>query len=123
MIPQFIGAFFIAVVVMVAGSLLWPKIMKRDRPEVLQAVHDRVVETEAGKKAEEVLGTVDIPENPKEVIMSVSSQAASQVGSVIQKKTEEIVTHRIIEEVVKRFETLPKEEKEQVQTVICKPAQ
>jgi len=123
MIPQFIGAFLLASIVMIGGSLLWPKIMKRDRPEVLQAVHDRVVETEAGKKAEEVLGAVDIPENPKQAIASVSSQAASQVGSVIQKKTEEIVTHRIIEEVVKRFETLPKEEKEQVQTVICKPVQ
>ena len=123
MIPQFIGAFLLASIVMIGGSLLWPKIMKRDRPEVLQAVHDRVVETEAGKKAEEVLGTVDIPENPKQVIASVSSQAASQIGSIIQKKTEEIVTHRIIEVVVKRFETLPKEEKEQVQTVICKPVQ
>ena len=123
MIPQFIGAFLLASIVMIGGSLLWPKIMKRDRPEVLQAVHDRVVETEAGKKAEEVLGTVDIPENPKQAIASVSSQAASQIGSIIQKKTEEIVTHRIIEEVVKRFETLPKEEKEQVQTVICKPVQ
>ena len=123
MIPQFIGAFLLASIVMIGGSLLWPKIMKRDRPEVLQAVYDRVVETEAGKKAEEVLGTVDIPENPKQAIASVSSQAASQIGSIIQKKTEEIVTHRIIEEVVKRFETLPKEEKEQVQTVICKPVQ
>ena len=77
MIPQFIGSFVLASVVLVGGSLLWPKIMKQERPEVLQAVHDKVVETDIGKKAEEVLGTVDVPQNAGQAAASLSSQARS----------------------------------------------
>jgi hypothetical protein len=123
MIPQFIVAFLLASVVLIGGSLLWPKFMKGDRPPVLQAVHDKVIETDAGRKAEEVLGTYTIPNDIPQAVSSVSSQVATEVGSTVQKKVEEVVTTRIIEEVVKRFETLPTQQKEEVKNIICKPTQ
>ena len=102
--------------------MLWPVIMKTDRPPVLQAVRDQVVETEIGRRVEDVLGTYTT-DNIPQTVSSASSQIANQVGTAVQEKAEEIVTHRIIEEVVKRFETLPEKDKEEVQSVICKPTQ
>jgi hypothetical protein len=123
MIQQFIGAFLLSSVLLTGGSLLWPVFTKQTRPAILQAVRDKVVETEAGKKAEDVLGVYTNSDNVSGTVSSVSSQLVSQAGLVVQKKVEEVVTTRIIEEVVKRFETLPNEQKEEVKTIICKPSE
>jgi len=123
MILKFIGAFVLASVVMMGGSLVWPKFMKGDRPAVLQAVHDKVIETDIGKRAEDDLGAYTVPSDVSQAVSSVSSQVAAQVGNAVQKKVEEVVTTRIVEEVVKRFETLPASEKEEVKNAICKPVQ
>jgi len=123
MIPQFIGAFLFASVVMIGGSLAWPMIMKQERPPLLQAVRDRVVETDIGKNIENVLGVYAIPEDVPQAISSASSQVVNQVGTAVQKKVEDAVTDRVIEEVVKRFDTLTTADKEEVKTVICKPTQ
>lgn len=108
---------------MIGGSLLWPLVMKQSRPPVLQAVHDKVVETEAGKKAEEILGVQNGPIDVQQAVGSVSSQLVTQAGNTVQKKIEEIVTQKVVEEVVKRFDTLPNANKEEVKALICKPAQ
>jgi len=123
MIPQFVGAFLFASVVMIGGSLAWPLIMKQERPPLLQAVRDRVVETDIGRNAENVLGAYTVPTDVPQAVSSVSSQVISQVGVVVQKKIEDVVTERVIEEMVKRFDTLSPSDKEGVKTVICKPAQ
>jgi len=123
MIPQFIGAFFVSSALVVSGSLLWPVISKQSRPAVLQAVRDAVVETDAGKKAEEVLGVYADPQRVPQNISSVSSQVVTHIETVVQQKTEEIVTRRVIEEVVKRFETLPSADQEEIKAVICKTSE
>jgi len=123
MIPQFIGAFLVTSIVMIGSSLLWPVVMKQDRPPVLQTVRDAVVKTEAGKKAEEVLGVYTVPDNMPQAVNDASSLVVQSVGTAVQKKVEEVVTTRVIEEVVKRFDTLPSQDKEEIKTIICKPAQ
>ena len=123
MIPQFIGAFLLASIVMIGGSLVWPVIMKSSRPPILQAVRDKVVETDIGRDAENVLGQYTIPADVPQAVGSASSQVVNQVGTIVQKKVEDAVTERVIEEVVRRFDTLPTADKEEVKAVICKPAQ
>jgi hypothetical protein len=97
--------------------------MKKERPPVLEAVRNEVVKTDAGRKAEEVLGVYTVPENVPQAMNEVSSQVVQTVGTVVQKKVEEVVTTRVIEEVVKRFDSLPSQDKEEIKSIICKPAQ
>lgn len=123
MILKFIGAFVLASVVMIGGSLVWPKLMKGERPPVLQAVYEKVIETDMGKKAEDVLGTYNIPQDVPQAVSSASTQVASQVGVVVQKKVEEAVTSRIIDEFVKRYDTLPASDQEDIKNAICQPSQ
>jgi hypothetical protein len=119
MIPQFIGAFLVASVTMIAGSFVWPMVSKEARPPILEAVHDKVVETEAGRKVEQTLiayTTTDL----NQTVSSVSSQVVTQVGGIVQQKAEELVTERFIDEFLKRFDSLSPAEKDQVKAVICK---
>lgn len=102
---------------------MWPVIMKSERPPILQAVRDKVVETDVGRNAETILGAYTIPKDVPQAVSSVSSQVASQVQTAVQKKVEDVVTEKIIEEVVKRFETLSPQDKEEVKAAICKPSQ
>jgi len=119
MIPQFIGAFLVATVTMIAGSFVWPMVSKQARPPILEAVHEKALETDAGKKVEKVLG-VYTGVGLNETVSSVSSQVVTQVGNTVQQKAEEIVTQRLIDELLKRFDTLSEKEKEQVKTTVCK---
>lgn len=119
MIQQFIGSFIVSSILLVGGSLVWPVVMKKERPAVLQAVRDTVVETEIGKQAEDVLGTYTDPKQ----ISSMSSQVITQMQASVQHTVEDTVTTKVIEEVIKRFETLPIEKQEEMRAVICQPVQ
>jgi len=123
MIPQFIGAFIFSSVALIGGSLVWPVVMKQERPPILQTVHDEVIKTDIGRNAEDILGVNTGPIDVPQTVGSVSANVVNQVGNAVQQKVESVVTDRIIEELVKRFDTLPPSNKEEVKAIICKPNQ
>ena len=121
-VPKFIGAFVVASILMVGASILWPKLAKTERPKVLEDIHSQVLGTQIGQDAESAVNSVEIPSNVPSYVASVSSNVGAQALSVVQKKTEEIVTNRIVEEVIRRYETIPDAEKQKMQEIICKPS-
>lgn len=122
MIPQFIGAFLAGSALIVGASFLWPKLTGQARPQLLEDVHEKALETDAGRRAEDVLGITD-PENVQKIdIGSVSASVVKTVTTEVQKKSEEIIEKRIIEELVRRVEVLPADQKQEVQKIICAPA-
>ncbi len=122
MIQQFIGAFLVASAIMVGGSFLWPVVMKSKRPPLLEAVHEKALETQVGRQADNVLGAYISPDGIGGTVNNASNQVIQSIGTGVQNKVEDIVTQRLVEEVVRRLETMDTKEKQQIQTVICQPA-
>ena len=123
MVMQFIGAFIAASVLVITASIIWPNITKKDRPELLEKVHEQVIETDAGRRAEEVLGGATVFDTLPGRVQTVAGSVSAAATTFIGERTEEVVTRRIIEEVTKRYETMSEDEKNKMRELICTPSQ
>ena len=122
-LARFIAAFAIAAVSTVGGSVLWPMLTSSPRPNALEQVHTAFVTTPLGQQVEDVLGVSDGPVDAKLVIASASAKVVETVGKEVQKKAEDLIYSRISEEIIRRYETLPTDDKDQVKKAVCEPAQ
>lgn len=118
---RFIGAAVISSLTLVGGSIIWPKLTSQPRPELVEKVYDSVKETTLGVQVEALLGDTD-QASLSGSVASVAGTVANQVAQDVQKKSQEFITEKVVEEVLKRFETLPEKQQEQVRQSVC-PAQ
>lgn len=99
----------------IGSSFVWPKLTGTPRPPLLEEVHTKLLETDMGKQTEAVLGTSDEPID----LASESSKLIQTVGGEVQKKSEELIKMRIVDELLKRFDSLTPEQQKEVQEKIC----
>lgn len=104
------------------GSLVWPRVTSSPRPKLLQEVHDTVIKTPVGAQAAQVLG-VSTDQNVQPINLG---QIAGNIGNAIktaaQNRAQTIVTAQIVGQLSNGYEKLPKDQQQQLQQIICKPA-
>ncbi len=102
-------------------SLLWPKLTNQARPAQLQQIHDTILGTQVGQQAAQALGVTDEPHvtpvNPGQIIHSVVESAVTTV----EHRTQQIVVENAVKQLSSQFATLPQDQKQQIQAIICKP--
>lgn len=117
---------FIAIGLVSAGamsvvSLVWPKLTLKPRPVPLQQIHDVVLGTKIGEQAAQTLGVADeakvTPINPSAVVASV----ASSLVATAEKRVQQVVVENAVKQLTNQFDQLPQDQKQQIQTIICKP--
>lgn len=114
---QFVMSAIIASITLSGASLLWPRLTTQPRPEFLNKVHDVVVSTGPGQQAATVLGVSD------EAKAEPFSLKALQDGvtHAVTNRVQEVVMGNAVNELSRQFDTLPKDQKLQIQEVLCKP--
>lgn len=119
------GRFFLALMVAVTtfagGSLLWPRLTTRPRPKLLQDVHDLVLRTPVGQHSADVLGVSDETTVEPINIGAVVGSVVNGAKTAIQKRVQTVVVTNAVNSLSRRFESLPPEQKEQIQEILCKP--
>lgn len=102
-------------------SLAWPRLTAQSRPMPLQKVHDVVLGTQIGQQAAETLGVASpsgvTPIDPKQIVQS----AIQTVVTTIERRTQEVVVTNAVKQLNSQFDQLPQDQKQQIQTIICKP--
>lgn len=118
LIIKFIITLASSLTVVAAASLVWPKITSAPEPDPLIQVRSKVLGTEIGQKAADVLG---INETAQPInIGSVAGDAVNAVVSDVQQKAQETATREIIIQVVKKIETLAPDQQQRIKEEICK---
>lgn len=110
-------AFFIAGFV----SIAWPYITTAPRPAPLTALYSVVSQTPLGENTARVLGASTNGSTTPINISTVGKSVTSSVVAAAQHKAQEIITTHAVRELTKQFQTLPDDQKKQIQEVICKP--
>lgn len=102
-------------------SLVWPRLTAQPRPVPLKEVHDTILGTQVGQQAAQALGvsgdTGVTPVNPGQVVRSV----IESVVTTVEHRTQEVVVENAVKQLTGQFTTLPAEQKQQIQAIICKP--
>ncbi len=113
--------FFVSGIAVSVVSLAWPKLTAQARPAPLQQVHDTVLGTQLGKQTATALGVTDeakvTPINPGQVLGSV----VTSIVTTVEKRTQEVIVVNAVKQLTNQFDQLPQDQKQQIQTVICKP--
>jgi hypothetical protein len=120
-ILQFILALAVAGTSLASGSLVWPRLTTDARPKLLQDVHDIVLKTDIGRQSAQVLGVADEanvePINPAKIV----GGAIDGVKNIVQQRIQTVIVGNAVHQLSSQFERLPKEQKEQIQQILCVP--
>lgn len=118
---QFILAIAVATTSLAGGSLLWPRLTTQERPKLLQEVHDIVIRTPVGQETAQVLGVSDEAHvEPINVGQAVGA-AVNGIKTVVQNRVQTIIVGNAVNQLSAQFDRLPKEQKVQIQQILCKP--
>ncbi len=102
-------------------SIVWPRLTAKPIPAPLQSVQDVVLGTEIGQQTAETLGVASpsavTPIDPKQVVQST----IQTVVTTIERRTQEVIVENAVKQLSNQFDQLPQEQKQQIQTIICKP--
>ncbi len=102
-------------------SLAWPRFTTQPRPAPLEKVHEIVLGTEMGQEAAQTLGVASpsgiAPINPGQIVQSV----VQSVVTTVERRTQEVVVQNATKQLTSQFDQLPPEQKQQIQSIICKP--
>lgn len=120
---RFILACMVAITALGSGSLMWPRLSDKPRPKVLQNVHDLVLRTEVGQNAANVLGVSDEANVQKINFGEIASRAVGNARTAVQNRVRTVVVTNAVNSLSRRFDALPVEQKEQIQQILCKPAE
>lgn len=108
-------------IIVSAISLLWPRLTAQPRPAPLEKVHEIILGTQVGQEAAETLGVASpsaiTPINPGQIARSV----VETVVTTVEKRTQEVVVKNAVKQLNNQFDQLPQEQKQQIQSIICKP--
>ena len=118
---QFVLALAVATTSLASGSLVWPRLTTQARPKLLQDVHDVVIKTSIGQQTASVLGVSDEAHvEPINIGRSVASAAAG-LRTAVQQRVQTIIVGNAVNQLNSQFDRLPKDQKEQIQQILCKP--
>jgi hypothetical protein len=122
-IGQFVLALVIGVASLASGSLLWPRLTTQARPKLLQDVHDVVLKTSIGREGASVLGVSDEAHiEPINIGQAVGSAAAG-LKTAVQNRVQTIIIGNAVNQLSSQFDRLPKDQKEHIQQILCKPSE
>lgn len=111
-------AFIVAGSTAAFGSMIWPKVTSRPRPQPLTYVYEHVKDTSLGKQFSQTLG-IDELTKPIDLSVTAASVAGAVVDSV-EEQAKNMVASQIGTQLIKQFQGLPDKEKLRVQENICK---
>lgn len=121
MIFKFIIVLLIAFVSVGSASILWPKFTNRPVPKPLNDVRERIIQTDIGKTAEDILGVSREAESEPINVASVASSLVQTAITTVERQAQRIVIQQTVEQLKKQLDTLPPEEKKDIQDIFCKP--
>jgi hypothetical protein len=101
------------------GSLVWPKVTRAPRPQLLQQVHDTVVGTPVGSQAAAVLGVTDDKNVQPINLGEIANNAWNGVKNAAQKRAQTIVMSQVTAQLMNQYEKLPKDQQKTLQEIIC----
>lgn len=120
MLIRFILTLISTAVVVSGTSLAWPRFTTAPRPKPLEQFHNAVVQTPVGAQLEQVLGTSDNKINLTEQIKNTAGQVITNATKVVEEKTKEIVTNRIVDQLITEWNTISPETQKELKETICK---
>ena len=121
---KFIIMSLISAGVVALASLIWPKLTASPRPQVLQDIHDAVVKTQAGNRAEDILGETHDSEGGTPVnLPALVASAGANLISGIGQKTSDIISTQAAAVVLNQYRQLPSTAQEVLQQAIRETAQ
>ena len=103
------------------GSLVWPRITSAPRPQLLQDVHDKVIQTAPGQQAAQVLGVADEQTVEPINISDIASNAVNSVKAAAEKRAQTIIMAQISDQLTNQYQNLPEDQQRQLQQIICAP--
>ncbi len=101
------------------GSLVWPKVTRAPRPQLLQQVHDTVVSTPVGSQAAAVLGVTDDKNVEPINLGEIANNAWSGIKNAAQKRAQTIVMSQVTAQLMSQYQKLPKDQQKTLQEIIC----
>lgn len=120
-IAKFLLTLAVSGVTVGAGSLLWPKLTSKPRPQTLNQVRDIVLQIPVGKQAAETLGVVDESAVRPINVSSVAAGLVNTIVSSVEQRAQTIVASQITTQIIKQYEQLPLEQKREIKETVCKP--
>lgn len=118
---QFFAVLLASAITLAGGSLLWYKVTKSPRPEILTKVHDVLLTSPVGKQAAGILGVEDESKVEPVNISSVAGSIASSVATSVEKQVQNVVVGQVVTQIAKQYDGLSLEQKKQLEELICKP--
>jgi hypothetical protein len=122
LVVQLVLAALVFGVTLSGGSLVWPRITSSPRPQILQEVHDSVIQTPQGAAAAAVLGVTDDKTVQPINLGAVANNAWNGIKNAAQKRAQTIVMSQVTAQLANQYEKLPRDQQKTLQEIICKPA-
>lgn len=119
LVVQLVLAVAVFGITVSGGSLVWPKVTRAPRPQLLQQVHDSVIKTPAGAQAAQVLGVTDDKNVQPINLGSVANTAWNGIKNAAQKRAQTILVSQVTTQLTSQYEKLPKDQQKQLQDIIC----
>lgn len=119
---QFVLAIAVATTSLAGGSLVWPRLTTQERPKLLQEVHDIVIRTPLGQETAQVLGVSDEAAIEQINVSQIVGGAINGVKTAVQNRVQTIIVGNAVNQLSSQFDRLPKEQKTQIQQILCKPS-
>lgn len=119
LVVQLMLATLVFGVTLSGGSLVWPKVTRAPRPQLLQQVHDTVIKTPAGNQAAAVLGVTDDKNVQPINVGNLANNAWNGIKNVAQKRAQTIIMSQVTAQLMNQYEKLPKDQQETLQEIIC----
>jgi len=119
LVIQLVLAVAVFGITLSGGSLVWPKVTRAPRPQLLQQVHDTVVGTPVGSQAAAVLGVTDDKNVQPINLGEIANNAWNGVKNAAQKRAQTIVMSQVTAQLMNQYEKLPKDQQKTLQEIIC----
>lgn len=119
LVVQLVLAVVVFGVTVSGGSLVWPKVTRAPRPQLLQQVHDSVIKTPAGAQAAQVLGVTDDTNVQPINLGTVANTAWNGIKKGVEKRAQTILVSQVTTQLTGQYEKLPKDQQKQLQDIIC----
>lgn len=122
LVVQLVLAVVVFGVTLSGGSLVWPKVTHAPRPQLLQQVHDSVVQTPAGAQAAQILGVTDDKNVEPINLGTIANNAWSGIKNAAQKRAQTILMSQVTAQLMSQYKKLPRDQQKTLQEIICHPS-
>jgi len=122
LVIQLVLAVAVFGVTLSGGSLVWPRLTNNPRPQLLTQVHDAVVKTPVGSKAAQVLGVSDEATVQPINLGQIAGAIGNSIKTAAQNRAQTIIMAQVMGQITSKYESLPQDQKKQLQRIICSPA-